>query len=172
MTVRAVCCVVLAVALVAAAAPAVEDAGAENARSAARTDAEQVVDGVAALTATNDPAVGAGARRTVTVAFDDAALPPDIAYVAVGGVPGRHVPGDDAHSDVVAYRVEGQSPHTLRTNVDLHAGEGDDGPLVLRGETTLVARFVRDASRPTVAVRRARTDREFMAGNGTSGQHA
>jgi hypothetical protein len=149
---------VLGVALLAAAAPAVDDARATNADRQVRRQVDGMTDAAASLAERSDPVPPhlPGARRTVTVTLpDDTPSSTALDYLAVGGAPtGVNAP-DPRDGDVVVYRLDGQRPRVVRVDVDLRAtADADDSPVVLRDDATLVLRLVRHDGRPVVVVDR------------------
>ncbi len=171
---RAVLAVVLAVALLGAAFPAVETARVE--RSATLAEGELAAFETAArdLVGTEDPAPDPrrAARRTVTVDVPTTSFTTArVTFVAVGGVPDRGAaggpdrPAKAADGAVIAYRLDGtthrrQLPVAVRVlgpDGDLRpAGE----PLVLRGPARVTLLLLERDGDPVVAV----TDGDLDAG--------
>lgn len=168
---RAVLGVALAVALVATATPALEDARAD--RTERLTERELGRVGTAAETLAREEAPGA--RRTLTLSLpDDSPTAVPLAFVALGGLPdGASAVGrtavsdteattatDTVERDVLAFRVAGGPRHVRRVEADLRVGREDGRPvedsraLVLRGGGTyeVTLRLVRLDGRRTVIV--------------------
>jgi hypothetical protein len=161
---RLVLGVALAVALVAAATPALDDA------RATRTErlTERELDRVAAAATTLASEDAPGARRTLTVSLpgrSPTAAPLDV--VAVGGVPenesaqGRSVRTvDSAERDVLVFQVAGAPRQVRRVGTDLRVvrdgetDQSDAAALVLRGGETyaVTLRLVRLDGWRTVVV--------------------
>lgn len=138
--------VALAVALVAASAPALDRARVDTADQRMRSELIALRDAATALRASSDPTPPGegGARATVTVTLPRATW-------------GRAVVERlEIGSETVSWRVEGGTAHTVRTEY-LHgrAGRGS-GPLVLTspGRARLTLRLVQVDGRETVVVRR------------------
>ncbi|WP_435317485.1 DUF7311 family protein [Haloarchaeobius sp. TZWSO28] len=126
MSVRPVLSVVLALALLAVTAPALDDAREHRSDQQVSTDLVRLERAADGLAASEDRTVGAGARRVVTVRLPgDAWTTREVAWVAVGGVPG------DPDSRLLSYRLAGGPVQQVRTGVALHTA--DDTPLVLDG---------------------------------------
>jgi len=152
---RVLLAVALAGALMAAAAPVVDDARDANAASAGHVAAVDVRDAVIALAASTPAPPGApAAERTVTVSLprSDAATAP--VSLLIGSAP--DVP-DATTTDVVAVRT-GRGTRTLVLPIDLRVGDnsgslGDDttGLRITRG-ATLTLRYVLVDRTPTVVV--------------------
>lgn len=157
---RAVLAVVLAVALVAAAMPAVEAARERHAADRAESGLTRVVERAAALAATEEATPGGAARRHLSLSVPDggfATAPVD--YLAVGGVPDCGSPRDTDGGDVVAYRLRGARPRVAHLPVDLRvvaAGtlRADDEPLVVRDDARLTLALATVDGRRTVLVGR------------------
>lgn len=153
---RSCLAVLVAVALVATAGPAVQDARLARSDAAARIAADAVAVAVETLAAGSDPVpLGVdGATRTFRLDL------PERSFTAAGPVT-LFVGGnasDGSGWDVVGYRVAGQPRHSLPVPVDVRVhDEGVVAPdrrgLVLRGDATVELRLVRVAGRPTVLVR-------------------
>ncbi|MFC7044891.1 hypothetical protein ACFQH6_05150 [Halobacteriaceae archaeon GCM10025711] len=150
--------VTLGVALLAAAAPAVDDARATNADRQVLRQADSVTDAAVRLTDRSDPVPPhlPGARRTVTVTLpDDTPSSTGLDYLAVGGTPAGVDAPDPRDGDVIVYRLDGQRPRVVHVDVDLRAtADVDDSPVVLRDDATLVLRLVSHDGRPIVVVDR------------------
>lgn len=162
---RAVLGVAVAVALVAAAAPAVDDARKASSDRDARRQADAVADAVRALPRESDPVASGvpGARRVVALDLPERSpASAGSTYLAVGGVPDGSV-AEPPDGDVIVYRVDGGSRHVRSVPVDVRVRNGngrtadDDIPLVLRDDATVVLRLVRSRGRPVVVASR----REF-----------
>ncbi len=152
---RVVLAVLLAVAVLAAVSPAVDQARRDRAVGVVEADLARIEAASAALAATEERtgAAAPGARRVVTVR-----VPPGgptsarVAYVAIGAAPDRE--GDDAaDGDVVAIGVAGREPRIRRLDVDLRVAGRDDAALVLRrpGTHRLVLRPTADGEAVAVA---------------------
>jgi len=132
--VRLVLSVMLAVGLLAAVAPAVEEARRDRAVGAVEGDVAAIEAADRSLAAT-DEATGAdvaGARRVVTVRIPPrSATTARIRYVAIGSVPGRAV-ADSGDEDVVAVATDSREPRLLRVDADLRVDGRDDRALLLR----------------------------------------
>lgn len=151
---RVVFATALAVLLVGAATPAVDDARRSNSAAAVRGDLEALERAAGSLLATDEDAPGAGARRSVTVRVPERAWTESgVTYVSIGGSPGGRASGPDRRG-VVVYRVRGGQPRRVSLPVPLWT---PDGPLVLRepGEHRLTLTVERVGGRRVVVVRRA-----------------
>ncbi len=158
---RAVLAVVVAVALLGAALPAVERAGVGRSASLLAGEVETLARAVERVATGSDPvpAGARGARAVVELRLPGrswATRPAD--YLAVGATR-RADPPDGRDDDVVAYRVAGGREHTARLPVDVRAAERDgfapdDRPLVLEepGRHALALRLVGFDGRPVVVV--------------------
>lgn len=147
MIVRTVLAVLAALALVAAAQPAVDHAARTRDAATLRSSADEFADGVRALERRSDPgrALATAPRRTLELAV------PDGATLAVRGEPARLVTrlaGAPAHRRPLSARV-----------VTCTGGGTLDGP------TTLA--YVRTPAGPTVLALRG-----FIRGNAATGVHA
>lgn len=156
---RVVLAAALAVALAAAAAPAVEDARARH--SASHVEAELgALAGAARDLAREEPAPrGVAARRVLSVSLPGGPAAAPVEYVAVGGVPGCHAPGDTGGGDVLAYRLAGGPTRARRLPVEVRAVgpdgvRDDDEPLVLRGDARVTLTLVDRDGAAVVLVRR------------------
>lgn len=152
---RTVLAVVLAVALLAAAMPAVERARVASADAAARRTVAGLFDAVERLDRSSDavPPDRPGARRVVGLRLPERGPGSrGVAAVAVGGVPGRDHPragalAEAADADVVAYRVRGERYRVIRVpGVDFRivrdcSNSPDAGPLVVEDDDRLVLRL-------------------------------
>ena len=123
---RVVLGVALAVALVAAATPALEDARTDRTERLAERELGRV--GTAAESLAREEAPGA--RRTLTLSLPaDSPTAAPVAYVALGGLPAdvsaveESVVTDTAEGDVLAVRVAGGRRHVRRVGVDLKSSE-------------------------------------------------
>lgn len=160
---RAVLAVVVAVALLGAALPAVDRAGVDRSTSLLAGEAETLARAVERLATGSDPvpAGARGARAVVELRLPGrswATQPAD--YLAVGAAR-RGDPPDGRDGDVVAYRVAGGRERTVRLPADVRAAEGDgfapdDRPLVLAepGRHALALWLVGFDGRPVVVVSR------------------
>jgi hypothetical protein len=168
--IRLVLAVVLAVAMLAAATTALEDARRSRGQTLADGAASRIV-GAAEDLVRSESSVATwpdAARRVVEVTVPAGGLTETgTSYVAVGGVPGRGSPADTDRTDVVAYRLVGGEPrvHTLPVDVrvpsDRSSGKTDrvqlapdDEPLVLRSSSTVRLGLLERAGRPVVLARR------------------
>ncbi|WP_439025563.1 DUF7311 family protein [Haloarchaeobius sp. DT45] len=126
MSLRPVLSVVLAVALLAVTAPALDDARAHRSDQQVSTDLARLDRAAAGLVASEDRTAGPGARRVVTVR-----LPAEgwttrrVDWVTVGGTPG------DPDPRVLSYRLTGGPVRHVRVAVALHTPQ--ERPLVLEG---------------------------------------
>jgi hypothetical protein len=151
---RAVLGVALAVALVAAATPALEDARTERTERLAERELSRV--GTAAETLAREEAPGA--RRTLTLSFPDRSpTAARLDYVALGGLPSgasaveKSSVTDTDERDVLAVRVAGGRRRICRVGVDLRVvrdgtrSTADSRPLVRRdgGTHAVTLRLVR-----------------------------
>ena len=152
--VRTLLTVFVAVALLGASLPAVEDARTTRTDARLEATAGQLSDAAASLVAHDDPLdrCGAGAGRTVTVSLPEGGFTDARAsYLAVGGT--HH----DTAPSVITYRVAGRPPRHL--DVGVHFVTGDD-PLVLTpGRHVLRLTLVRTPDGPGVCVRRRSVSR-------------
>lgn len=154
---RLVLAVALAVALLATAAPALEDARTTRTERLTERELDPVETAALTLAREEEP----GARRVLRISLpDDSPTAAPLAFVALGGVPDEVVSADTADGDVFAYRVAGGRTRVRRVEADLRVVrdgepvESDSRALVLRGGGTyrLTLRFVRHGGRPTIAV--------------------
>jgi len=149
---RVVFAVALAVVLVAAVTPAVEDARQQRSAAAVAEGAATVERAAVSLLETDEHAPGEGPRRGVTV--DLPARSPTnagVEYVSVGGPPDTS--GEVQRRGVIVYRVTGGEQRRITLDVPLYAPEG---PVVLRGdgERRLRLGVTRVDGRRVVVVRR------------------
>ncbi|MFC4552947.1 MULTISPECIES: DUF7311 family protein [Halorussus] len=171
---RAVLAVVLAAAMLAVTAPALDAARTARADRVAADELWAVGSAAEELAREEDPVpVGsASARRAVALSVPDSApTRAEVAAIAVGGVPTTRRPenrtraADTERSDVLAYRLAGGEWCVRRVGVDLRlVRDGrvlrDRRALVRRGGTHgLTLRLVRYRGRPTVVVSTARDER-------------
>jgi hypothetical protein len=128
--IRAVLAVVVALALFAAATPAVDDARESRSDRVVRADLTSVERAATSLLATEEPTPGAGARRLVTVRVPDATwTTARVDWIAIGGRPDA----DESSPHVLSYALAGRPPRTVLLPVPVHTrGE----PLVLDGPGT------------------------------------
>ncbi|WP_137283355.1 DUF7311 family protein [Halorussus salinisoli] len=164
---RVVLGVALAVAVVAAATPALEDARTTRTERLTERELGRVETAAATLAREEAP----GARRTLTLSLpDDSPTAAGLAFVALGGLPsGEPTATDTADRDVFAFRVRGGRRHVHRVGTDLRVirdgaiAESDSEASILRGGETyaVTLRVVRSAERRTVvvSVRRAELNR-------------
>lgn len=175
MSVRVLLAVVLAAALVATAAPAVDTARIARAEHAGDATLDDLAAAVAELQHTEPaPSVDLAARRVVRVR-----LPPGAAGtepVLSVGEGFRESIADGPRSDVFAYRVAGRT-RLRRVHVDVRVRRpsggrstsrlsSDDQGLRVEDGTTLVLSYVERDGRPTILVR------EFIPEDGTNPGHA
>lgn len=162
---RVVLAVALAAALLGAVAPALEDARTTRTERLAARELGRVESAAQTLVREEAP----GARRTLRISFpDDSPTAAPLAFVALGGVPGDDVHGeqreaatDTAEGDVLAYRIAGGTLGVRRIDTDLRVVrdgtriESDSRALVLRGGGTyhLTLRLVRNRGQSSVTVR-------------------
>jgi len=157
---RVVLAALLALALVAAAMPAVEAARERRAADGAESTLTRVVERATALAATEEATPGAAARRSLDLSAPDGGVATAaVDYLAVGGVPGCGSPRDTDGGDVVAYRLRDGHPRVAHLPVDLRvvaAGtlRDDDEPLVVRGDARLALALATVDGRRTVLVGR------------------
>lgn len=146
--VRTLLTVLVAVALLGASMPAVEDARTTRTDERLEAAVGKLSDAAASLVAHDDPLdrCGVGASRTVTVSLPDGGFTDARAsYLAVGG--SRHEPSPS----VVTYKTAGQPPRQLDVGVRFVTG---DDPLVLTpGRHVLRLTLVRTPDGPGVCVR-------------------
>lgn len=161
---RAVLATALAVALLAASLPPIDQARRDNADAQVRSQLERLSTVARELSAHDDavPVGTAGARRTLTLRIPSRGWRASgVDHVAIGGVP-RNETTDPPRSDVLAWRLTGGPQRILRVEgVDLHTVvdgrvASDDRPLVVRatGPHVLELSLVRHRGRPVVLVRR------------------
>lgn len=161
---RVVLAAAIAVALLGAAMPVIEDARADRSGQIASSTLTRLSERAAGLVATEETGPGPPARRVLSIGVPDrgfATAPLD--YVAIGGVPDCNTSRDTARGDVVAYRVRGGAPRIGDVPVDLRVVDGgrvrdDEDPLVLRGDARLALSLVDRDGTPTVLVGRAGSD--------------
>lgn len=157
---RVVLAVLLGVALLAAAAPAVDDARERRTAELAGAELSRVSERATGLAASDAATRDGAARRVLRVSIPDAGpASARIDYAAVGGVPGCGSPRDTAAGDVVAYRLRGGDPHVAPVPVDLRAVtdgrvRDDATPLVLQGDASLTLTLVAADGTTRVRVRR------------------
>lgn len=158
MSVRVVLAVLVAVALVAAAMPAVEDARQGVTATTTEREAGHLRDAIRSIRRTSDPVPRGvpGARRLVTVEVP----------TGTGDAPTLRVGSGDAdptldgnHSDVVTYDVPPGTGGRETVAVDVRVVrdgyvQPDDEALVLRGTQTVAVRYVLVDGEPTVTVAR------------------
>lgn len=158
MTVRPALTVIVAVAIVAAAAPTIQEARRSIAAEAGERAGERIRTAVASLLQRSDAVAPdvRGARRRVAVDVPEPGYgTAGLAYVAVGISPSGSVP-DGPASDVVGYRVRGGTTHSVRLPVDVRVAghpDADGNALVVRESTRLVLRLVRRDGRRVVVAR-------------------
>lgn len=154
---RLVFAVALAVALLATATPALEDARATRTERLTERELGRVETAALALARGEAP----GARRTLRISLPgDSPTAASLAFVALGGLPDGAKNIDTADGDVFAYRVAGGRTRVRRVETDLRVVlggdpvESDSRALVLRGGGTyrLTLRLVRLDGRPTIFV--------------------
>ena len=170
--IRAVLAVSLSAALVAAVAPAIEDARAARTERLVERDLDRIERAAASLVHEDEP----GARRTLTVSLpSESPTAAGVEFVAIGGLPADRVGADSADSNVLAYRITDGRRHVSRISTDVRTvgpeADHDDGaPLVLSGGETyrLVLRLDRREGASTVRV----TARRFKSEDGTTPTHA
>jgi len=165
--VRVALAVLLAAALLGASLPAAEEAAASRTAAAADASADRITAAVETLRRSDAtrPELP-GARRAVEIRFPGGVLSHDLAYIAVGGIPGATDAGNGPDSAVVAYRLRGHDPRIAAVvSVDIRAGRNgtsvDGEPLVVRDDATVVFRLVERDNRPVVHT--------FMRKNATTG---
>lgn len=139
---RVVLAVLLAVALLGVAEPAVETARVERSAASVEGDLAAVETAARDLTTTADPAteLDVAARRTVTVEVPDGSpTTAPVSFVAIGGLPDGSTasPPEQTDSAVLAYHVDGAT-HVRRVPFAIRTLGPDGGlrppgePLVLR----------------------------------------
>jgi hypothetical protein len=172
---RVVLAVVLAIALLAVALPAVERARTQRSADLAEGSLARVAERATGLAATDAATDGGAARRvvSVTVPAGGPGTAP-VAYLAVGGAPDCATPRDASGGDVVAYRLRGGPTRVRHLAVDLRVRTGgrlrdDDDPLVLRDDARLVLSLVGTDGGSRVVVER---DRQTTADDPTVGGQA
>jgi hypothetical protein len=122
--------VALAVALVGAALPVIDDARRTNAAATVQGDLQTVERAAQSLLETDEHTPSAGARRSVTVRLPSRSWTnAGIEYVSIGGPPDG--PSAGPGRGVVFYRVRGGEPRRLTFDVPLYA---PGTPVVLRGD--------------------------------------
>lgn len=172
---RTVLAVLLGVALLAAAAPVVEDARERRTADLAAAELSRVSERATGLAARDAATADGAARRVLRVSVPDGGpATAALDYAAVGGVPGCGSPRDTAAGDVVAYRLRGGDPQVATLPVDLRAvTDGrvrDDGtPLVVRGDARLTLTLVAADGATRVRVRRTGAPRPPDADGGGRG---
>jgi hypothetical protein len=161
VTVRLLLAVALAVALVAAAMPALDAARVSRTERLAERDLDRVAAAATTLAAEESP----GARRTLTVSLPARSPTAALAVVAIGGVAGGERVEDSRDRDVLAFSVAGGRRQVRRVGTDLRVvrddevAESDAAALVLRGGDTyaMTLRLRRVDGRRTVVVSAERT---------------
>ncbi|MFC4449301.1 DUF7311 family protein [Halorussus aquaticus] len=166
---RVVLGVALAVAMVAAVTPALEDARVTRTERLTERELDRVEAAAVTLAREESP----GARRTLALSLPgDSPTATPVSFVSLGGLPGNTTATDTATHDVLAYRIAGGNRNVRRVETDLRVArarrasggerrrDGDDPSgddsraLVLRGgedyEVTL--RLVSLDGRRTVTV--------------------
>lgn len=175
---RVVLAVLLAVALLGAAMPVVEDARADRTSTLAAGELSRLAERATGLAAGGEAGPDAGSRRTVDLSLPDGGFATaPLAYAAVGGLPDCDAPGDTGAGDVVAYRLVGGEPRVRHVPVDVRVVEAgqardDDEPLVLRGDASLTLALVEDEGPPTVLVGRTGSVEEVDVDPDTGGRSA
>lgn len=160
---RAVLATALAVALLAASLPPIDQARRDNADAQVRSQLERLSTAAREISAHDDavPVGTAGARRTLTLRIPSRGWrATGVDHVAIGGVPGNATT-DTGRSDVLAWRVTGGPRRILRIEgVDLHTVvdgrvSSDERPLVVRapGRHVLELSLVRRRGGTVVLVR-------------------
>lgn len=165
---RVLLAVVVTVAILAVALPAVDHAGRERTARSVGSDLRELGAAAASL-ADGEAAVAPGRRgahRAVTVDLPRESLTSaGVASVAVGGLPagtdGDVAARDDRRSDVLVARLTGGDRVVVPVETDLRAGRAsapDDRALVVRdpGEHRLHLRLVVRGDRHVVVVQRQR----------------
>jgi hypothetical protein len=160
--VRALLGVALAVALVAVATPALEDARTDRTERLAERELSRV--GTAAETLVREEAPGARRRLTLSLPGESPTAT-SLTYVALGGLPdgvsdSETAVTDTGERDVLAFRVADGRRHVRRAGVDLRVvrdgtrSTADSRALVLRGGGTyeMTLRLVRLHERRIVVV--------------------
>ena len=145
---RLVLAVILAGALLAATAPALEDGRTASIDRRLRGELRSLRNAMRELARTNDPVAPGrrGARQVVELAVPEGAAAAAVEYVELGGDGGS----------TLAYALAGGSRHEIRLDrVDLRTTGSDPGPLVLRegGSYRLALELVRVDGEPAVVVR-------------------
>lgn len=157
MTLRLLLAVALAVALVAAATPAIDSARVSRSELLVERDADRLAAAATTLAAEESP----GARRTVTVSVPARSPTAAAVTLTVGGVAGRDEDvTDSTTTDVLAFRVAGGRRHVHRVGTDLRVvrdgevAESDAAAVLLRGGETyaVTLRLRRVDGRRTVVV--------------------
>ncbi|WP_135851645.1 DUF7311 family protein [Halorussus salinus] len=156
MTLRLLLAVAVAVALVAAATPAIDRARVSRAELLAERDADRLAAAATALAAEESP----GARRTVTVSLPPRSPTAAAVLLAIGGVASGEKVEDSPERDVLAFSIAGGPRRVRRVGTDLRVvrdgavAESDAAALVLRGGETyaVTLRLRRVDGRLTVVV--------------------
>lgn len=144
----------LAVVLVAATLPALEDASRSRAAAGVEGDLATLERAATSLLATDEAAPGAGPRRAVTVRVPERSWTnAGLAYVSIGGPPGERA-SESTRRGVVVYRVRGGEPRRLRLSVPLWT-PGESVVLREAGTHRLTLTVDRVDGRRVVVVRRA-----------------
>ena len=176
MSVRTALAVVLAVAVCGLAAPAVEDARTTAAERSVEGELGRLSRAMHSVAGDDAVPIGRrGARRVVTLALPPASpTSSGVAFVALGGVPGRRHP-KDVRGDVLSHRAAGGRVRVRRVPFDVRVAVRNDGwqvrsdvrPLVVRrsGRTRILLRLVRYRGRSTVLVARADAPPPATAGS-------
>lgn len=160
VVIRLVLTVLLAVAVLAAASPLVQDARQQSAETAGERSVSRVRGVIDELTDRSDPTANhPGAGRTLTIAIPEASSGSvGIDWLAIGGVPGRAGPEEPPGTDIIAYSVDG-SVHVIRlSSVEIRVRIDEDRrpndvPLVLRASGTLRFTYRMADDGPVIVVR-------------------
>lgn len=159
VVIRLLLTVLIVIALLAAAAPLVQDARQQSAERAADRSISRIRGVIGELTARSDPTpYSPGAGRTLTLAIPDASPGSvGIDWIAIGGVPGRSGPEEPPGTDVIAYSVDG-TVHVIRlSSIELRVRiddrrRPDHTPFVLRNSRALRFTYRTVEGRPVIIV--------------------
>lgn len=151
--IRAVLCVVLAVALVAVSIPAIDAARRDHTETLVRLELREFTQAARNLLETDDPVRGAGARRIVVLSL------PEESWSDAGVDSVTIETGWNGSGGHLTWAVKGGRRQTRRLqDVPIHTVRGD--PIVLKsaGKHRLVLTLDGTAAEPFVTVRRFKTD--------------
>lgn len=154
--IRVVVTVLLALAIVAAAMPVIDDEAADRSDASLRAEIESIDLAATALVRSEESVPGTvGARRAVTVE-----LPPS--DIAAAGV--DHLTISPANRSY-RYRIDGRTPHTVQGRTPVYTLDGEPMVLQAAGTHELVLALVEvEAERRVVVARRRAVESGALGG--------